>query len=100
MRNSDISIVEALLSKGANLDEVNSENETPYQTAFFFHNEQMIEFLQKYATNPSIVRPFEILCKKYLDEEVISSESEQLQSLSEQLRVLTNKLENLEQSKQ
>ncbi|KAI5488673.1 histone-lysine N-methyltransferase family [Trichomonas vaginalis G3] len=100
MCNTDTQVVEALLSKGADLNALNAENETPMKTAEFFHNEQMVKFLQNYQNGTTTIRSFEILCKEYLDENTESNESEKIKQMAEQIRILKSKIENLEAMKQ
>lgn len=100
MRNTDTTVVEALLSKGADIKQTNAEKETPLMTAEYFRNEAMISFLNKYNSNSTCIRPFEVLCKEYLDKEDECDESEQIKKLSEQIRILKGKIEDLESMKQ
>ncbi|EAX95855.1 hypothetical protein TVAG_053700 [Trichomonas vaginalis G3] len=70
------------------------------KTAEFFHNEQMVKFLQNYQNGTTTIRSFEILCKEYLDENTESNESEKIKQMAEQIRILKSKIENLEAMKQ
>ena len=66
MRNKDKKIVELLLSKHANFQEVNQKNEKPIDTAQYYQNEQMYEFLKAVTIDETyIIPPYEVLSTKY-----------------------------------
>ena len=94
MRGNDTAIAEALISKGASTRDTNALSETPKDTAKFFNNKVMYEYLDKVEKEEIAVRPFEELCRTYLDNS--ASESETIKKLTQQVQELTSRLEKLE----
>ena len=94
MRGNDTTIAEALISKGASIKEANALGEIPKKTAEYFNNKVMYDYLDKVEKNEIAVRPFDELCRTYLDNS--ASESETVKKLTQQVEELTSRLEKLE----
>ena len=93
MRGNDTTIAEALISKGASLTVKNALNETPKDTAKYFNNTVMFEYLDKVEKREVAVRSFEDLCKTYLD---TNTDEDTIKKLTQQVKELTSRLEKLE----
>lgn len=65
MRNHDTKIIELLLARGANINARNKINELPIDTAKFFKNSLIVEYLEKYSRGIIQIPPYEYLSSKY-----------------------------------